>query len=51
MVDTGYRCPECGSNQTIGNGTKITRHGEFARRQCKICGRTFYADENKVEDK
>jgi len=52
MVDkVKYSCPECQSTHNIGHGSNITRQGEHARRKCKECGRTFYAEENKVGGK
>lgn len=49
MENSGYICPECNSNNTIGHGTNVTRRGELPRRKCKSCGHTFYSEDNKVE--
>jgi len=40
-----YRCPECGSEDTIKAGSMLTkRWGRRPRRKCNKCATTFYAD-------
>jgi predicted RNA-binding Zn-ribbon protein involved in translation (DUF1610 family) len=36
------KCPECGSQQIIKYGWRITRKGRLQKYQCKNCGHIFY---------
>jgi len=35
------KCPNCGTEETIKAGSKITTKGKKQRYQCKLCGKTF----------
>jgi len=47
-----YKCPECGSEDTVKAGRQLTKiWGNRPRRKCKKCATTFYVEYNKQEDK
>ncbi len=39
-----YICPQCGSDESVGAGSYLTKKwGNRPRRKCKRCATTFYA--------
>jgi len=49
-MDEKYKCPECGSEDTIKSGSQLTKKwGKRQRRRCKLCATSFYADTAKIE--
>jgi transposase-like protein len=43
------KCPECGSEDVVKDGTRITRKGREQRWLCKHCARNFHTPLERLE--
>jgi transposase-like protein len=43
------KCPECGAEDVVRDGTRITREGKKQRWLCKRCARSFHTPLERLE--
>lgn len=45
------KCPECGAEDVVRDGTRITREGKKQRWLCKRCARNFHTPLERSEQR